>query len=648
MQDDEQERRNRSYVTAASQPRDDPVPVHHDAPFDVFVAAGAGNLLVGRKHQLRGQWVPCDLEPREAVLAIRAARGSARLPETVDRLPPATGLASWLRRDLATNFTEQLVPWSCVTYMYPDNEMNRFVHPALDDEGAASDTTDIFAPGRQYNVGLRVVPGDASLQHCVEYVEDFVIALRCMSDPGNYFKLLTLLRAGFVALHNGGDNLDVLAKRSDLRPQPRSSLASSLMKPMQRMVSLKKRRFEADGFSLDLAYLTPKIIACGFPALPTDHDYNFRNHMYDVQNFLDKKHHGNYHVFNLCAERAYPPSSFGGKFSRFPWDDHEAPPLHLLLEFVKTADAAVSSGKTVVVHCKAGKGRTGVALVALSFYVRARATSEARTSLAELTIEDDEREYGKARSHDGVGVSIASQQRFLRYFERCVKEVGSELPLLRPITLSSCTIHTTPWIDLQGGCRPFIQLRVRHPRHHSVPLERSEWVKTKAHGVPGVCDVAAHTCSTSVDDGNLLTIFDSRVYERETMQRGLTQYIAEPTIVLPLGGTLVAEEVYFVLFDAAEGGGKHAEYMCSGWLHTSFMDGVSGVTTLHRHEIDGANKGSGKQFFDENFSMAFHFTPMPPQARKSHRDYSWVRQSRSPEPVVPVAEFSPASPAYTP
>lgn len=85
-------------------------------------------------------------------------------------------------------------------------------------------------------------------------------------------------------------------------------------KKMRHMVSLKKKRFEEDGFDLDLTcefllYLstlyptcsfidiTPRIIAFGFPS--EGREAMYRNPMEEVQRFFETRHKDHYWIYNL-------------------------------------------------------------------------------------------------------------------------------------------------------------------------------------------------------------------------------------------------------------------------------------------------------------------------------------------------------------
>jgi hypothetical protein len=64
------------------------------------------------------------------------------------------------------------------------------------------------------------------------------------------------------------------------------------------MVSKKKKRFDKDGFDLDLTYITDRIIAMGFPS--TGSEASYRNPVGEVQRFFNTYHKGKVR-FGSCA-----------------------------------------------------------------------------------------------------------------------------------------------------------------------------------------------------------------------------------------------------------------------------------------------------------------------------------------------------------
>jgi phosphatidylinositol-3,4,5-trisphosphate 3-phosphatase/dual-specificity protein phosphatase PTEN len=193
---------------------------------------------------------------------------------------------------------------------------------------------------------------------------------------------------------------DLLAKHD---PQKLPEVA--VVKNPKHLVSQKKKRFKNEKFDLDLAYITERIIAMGYPS--TGYEKIYRNQMEDVQAFLKEYHHQHYKVYNLCSERNYPPSKFLN-FSAFPFDDHNVPPIEKIYAFCEDASAWLdqNSKNVVAVHCKAGKGRTGMMICALLAYKYPE----------KLDIDTAFNFYGSRRTLDGKGVTIPSQVRFSQYF----------------------------------------------------------------------------------------------------------------------------------------------------------------------------------------------------------------------------------------
>lgn len=104
------------------------------------------------------------------------------------------------------------------------------------------------------------------------------------------------------------------------------------------LVSKKKKRFVHPGhFDLDLAYITPRIIAMGFPS--EGFEASYRNAAEDVQRFFDMRHPSHFLVINLCSEKGYSAAiERGFPNERIPWADHNAPPLRLIRAFCLCVD----------------------------------------------------------------------------------------------------------------------------------------------------------------------------------------------------------------------------------------------------------------------------------------------------------------------
>eukprot|EP01129_Flabellula_baltica_P001999 TRINITY_DN11878_c0_g1_i1.p1 TRINITY_DN11878_c0_g1~~TRINITY_DN11878_c0_g1_i1.p1 ORF type:complete len:673 (+),score=130.84 TRINITY_DN11878_c0_g1_i1:54-2072(+) len=175
------------------------------------------------------------------------------------------------------------------------------------------------------------------------------------------------------------------------------------------LVSKQKRRWQEGGFNLDLSYITPRIIAMGFPSEGREAVY--RNPMNQVRNFLDHHHDENYWVYNLCIERRYAPAKFDYRVSVYPFADHNPPPFNMILRFCEDVDAWLNKNEdnVVVIHCKAGKGRTGTLIACYLQYCK----------IAEDTATALEY-YGFQRTQDNQGVTIPSQKRYIEYFQEFI------------------------------------------------------------------------------------------------------------------------------------------------------------------------------------------------------------------------------------
>jgi len=221
----------------------------------------------------------------------------------------------------------------------------------------------------------------------------------------------------------------------------------NMTKILKEAVSKKKNRFKEDGFNLDLTYINNRVIAMGFPSENVEAIY--RNSMDDVRELLEKKHKDHYKIYNLCSERSYDISKFHSRVAVYPFDDHNPPEFGQMRPFCEDVAKWLDEHEdnVAVVHCKAGKGRTGLMICA---YLLHSGTKTTANEVLEY--------YASIRTSDSKGVTIPSQRRYVDYYATLINDRLQYNPV--KMYLTSIVIDALPQMGM-GGHEGHIQFEIR-------------------------------------------------------------------------------------------------------------------------------------------------------------------------------------------
>ena len=184
---------------------------------------------------------------------------------------------------------------------------------------------------------------------------------------------------------------------------------------LQQVVSRNRMRYSDGEFNLDLSYITPRVIAMG---LPGKGFYSlFRNSQQDVLKYFEKYHGSHIKVYNMCNDDFVDANQLtlaegAIKLAYFPFMDHNPGPVSKVFQLALDAVMYLAQDpeNTVAVHCKAGKGRTGLAICAYLLFSQAAGNAFKAVQL-----------FNSRRTTNGKGLRIPSQIRYLQYFDHLIK-----------------------------------------------------------------------------------------------------------------------------------------------------------------------------------------------------------------------------------
>ncbi|KAF7587236.1 hypothetical protein BBP40_007523 [Aspergillus hancockii] len=189
---------------------------------------------------------------------------------------------------------------------------------------------------------------------------------------------------------------------------------------------------------LDLCYVTDNIIATSGPSSNYP-QRAYRNPTDSLVKYLDSKHGENWCIFEFRAEgTGYPDDEVYGRIHHYPFPDHHPPPFAMIpaimgsmnnwLQGSNSKDAQEKieekRERVAVVHCKAGKGRSGT--VACSYLI----------SHEGWKMEDALQRFTERRMRNGFGpgVSIPSQLRWVAYVDRWANQMAKKY-VERPVEI---------------------------------------------------------------------------------------------------------------------------------------------------------------------------------------------------------------------
>ncbi|XP_074647400.1 phosphatidylinositol 3,4,5-trisphosphate 3-phosphatase and dual-specificity protein phosphatase PTEN-like [Tubulanus polymorphus] len=360
------------------------------------------------------------------------------------------------------------------------------------------------------------------------------------------------------------------------------------------LVSKKKRRYQEDGFDLDLTYIQQNIIAMGFPSENLEGVY--RNHIDDVVRFLEAKHKNHYKVYNLCSERSYDATKFHQRVAKFPFDDHHPPKIELIEPFCKDVDEWLSQddGNIAVIHCKAGKGRTGVMIC--SYLLHRKKFMDANEAL---------KFYGETRTRDDKGVTIPSQRRYVQYYGELVQNhftyQDTALLLIR-VQFSSIPMFNS------GTCSPYFVLnKDKHKAYQSQVYDTAK---------KGDKDYGMELDKPWLINGDVQLEFFNRpkMMKKEKMFHFWFN-------------------TYFVLQENLRNNCNHVMIngRQSNWTvrNSTCAQNDSLLLTLNKEDIDKANKDAANRQFREDFKVTLYFKLPEEENSASHTDTSEPRENGS-------------------
>ncbi|KAL9600054.1 MAG: hypothetical protein Q9219_003424 [cf. Caloplaca sp. 3 TL-2023] len=396
---------------------------------------------------------------------------------------------------------------------------------------------------------------------------------------------------------------------------------------------------------------TTAIIATSGPS-STFPQKAYRNPTDALVKFLDYKHDAHWAIWEFRAEgTGYPDSEVYGRIRHYPWPDHHPPPFALIPNIMASmrdwlkgggnpdAKAGGGGGRVVVVHCKAGKGRSGTA--ACSYLI-----SEEGWTVEDALFRFTTR---RMRSGFGAGVSIPSQLRWIRYVDAWTKH--RKLYVERQVEVLE--VHV--W-GLRDGVKVAVEGYIDEGRTIKTFHTFRNHERIIVEGKDSPITTSTTTTSPSSNSENSLPLSDTKILPSSSFSSSLHRQDTPSGSLLESGGnavifrpshpiTLPTNDINISLErrNKATYGWTMVTSVAHVWFNAFFEGNTDGVFEINWTAMDGI-KGSARKGTKalDRLAVVWRAVDDGMMSREAGGKPALTHLIKEPEEGEPVPETQPA------